>query len=1767
MIQRRFSIAIVCLLTFFVVAHNVHAQEKITGPWLWMIAPTEPGQGGKASIDIDSLAIASGGAVTEADVAANGAREGDRVGNFVWTLGKIPISGGNNINTCLNRIGMTDGNVDDHSSYALLTFKSDTARSNVTMRVGSDDAIKVWLNGEVVHNNPVDRGASDFQDVFLVDLVTGDNLLMVKVSERGGGWSMFVGIDTVGSPANTQDWETNVDTSEPSGQRPIVRLIYFLPRNLTPQPDIDEKMDQLIKDVQRFYADGMEAHGFGRKTFLFETDPRGKAVVHHVRGNSDSARYHTDSGSPGAEVRNWFDVSKNIYFIAVDLSIDTIGGWDNDSGVCGIGLTHGMFGGEALVVNSNICSAGKYGFYVAAHELGHAFGLGHDFRNNYHIMSYGTAPDVLSKCAAEWLDAHRAFNPDQPNANGQPKIEMFPPRRAEPTNAIQFRFKVSDPDGLHQVQLHTPDSTSLVQGGLLACKRVNGISATVEFVTTELIPRNTSVYLQVIDVNGNFSRSDEFRINVSSLLPPSKTVSIPDPHLAEAVRREVGSLTTHPLLNLRRLEARNRGIKDLTGLEHAHNLRYLDLTGEYIEGKGFVNSNAVSDVTPLTSLTQLTTLLLGNNSITDVTPLTELTQLTLLYLEDNGITDVSPLANLTRLAALNLSNNRITDVTPLVDLTRLTILWLNNNSIADMAPLADLTQLITLGLSNNGITDVTPLTSLTQLITLGLSNNSIADVTPLAKLTQLKRLYLDSNSITDVSPLVALNLTGTEWNSTGLLLYRNPLGYPSIYTHIPAMQAKGIEVRFESRTPTTLSKISGDAQQSTLNAVLAQPFVVEVRDQYNRAYAEVPVTFTITEGSGKLSTKTATTDTNGNAQTRLTLGRTEGTTTIQVTVPKIAKPLTFTATAISLNASVAFPDANLRAKITETLDKPPGGTLTVTDLLTLTALTATNANIQDLTGLQHATNLATLSLDSNNISDVLPLTLLSKLTTLSLNNNALSNVEPLTGLTRLKTLQLRGNPLSYPSLHTHIPALQAGGTTVTFDRRTPTTLLKISGDQGTAGSAISVVVEVRDEKGVVFVGVPVTFTVTAGGGRLAIPNAVTDATGRARTTLTLGTTPGKNTVRVTAAKGTRPASFTVTAINPNTRVTIPDANLRAKITETLGKPSGGQLTVKDMLALTRLAARNANIRDLTGLEHARNLRTLDLGGEYIQGEGNVNNNAISDFSPLQALAQLTILNLSFSSLSDVSFLSALTQLRSLYLWNNSITDVSPLAELTELTQLYLSNNTITDVSPLAELTELTQLYLSNNTITDVSPLAGLTQLRSLPLDRNSVTDVSPLARLTQLRHLYLNNNAIADVAPFAKLTQLEILRLGDNDITDVSPLSELTQLTQLYLSSNTITDVSPFAELTQLTQLYLDNNSITDVSPLVALNLTGTEWNDTGLSLYNNPLSYASINTHIAAMQAKGIVVKFFNRAHPVLLMISGDAQEGFVGNPLAAPFIVEARDERGKPMRGVSVKFAMDTGEGTLDPTTPKTDAEGRAQTTLTLDWTPGTYTLRATATGIRTYVQFTVTATLLPNRLAADVNGDAVVDVEDLLLVAATFGTAPPQGTMPDTDVNDDGEINDADIVLVLAALESAPAAPPLDAEWAAASLQRWIGEARQRNSTDATVQRGIAALERLLATLLPKEIALLANYPNPFNPETWIPYQLAAPVEVTLTIYTINGTVVRTLALGHQPAGIYVNRSRAAYWDGKNELGEPVASGVYFYTLTADDFTATRKMLIRK
>ena len=214
---------------------------------------------------------------------------------------------------------------------------------------------------------------------------------------------------------------------------------------------------------------------------------------------------------------------------------------------------------------------------------------------------------------------------------------------------------------------------------------------------------------------------------------------------------------------------------------------------------------------------------------------------------------------------------------------------------------------------------------------------------------------------------------------------------------------------------------------------------------------------------------------------------------------------------------------------------------------------------------------------------------------------------------------------------------------------------------------------------------------------------------------------------------------------------------------------------------------------------------------------------------------------------------------------------------------------------------------------------------------------------------------------------------------------------------------------------------------------------------------------------------------------------------------------------------------------------------------------------------VSVTVTA---PPLVSEDVNEDGVVDVQDLVYVAQQYGQT---GTTT-ADVNDDGVVNIDDLILVAAVLDAdAAAAPSLHSGavdlFTVEDVKLWLSQAQQRDLMDPSVQRGILFLEQLLASMVPKETALLANYPNPFNPETWIPYQLSKSADVTLTIYAVNGQMVRWLTLGHQPAGMYQNRSRAAYWDGKNAFGESVASGVYFYTLTAGDFTATRKMLIRK
>ena len=200
-------------------------------------------------------------------------------------------------------------------------------------------------------------------------------------------------------------------------------------------------------------------------------------------------------------------------------------------------------------------------------------------------------------------------------------------------------------------------------------------------------------------------------------------------------------------------------------------------------------------------------------------------------------------------------------------------------------------------------------------------------------------------------------------------------------------------------------------------------------------------------------------------------------------------------------------------------------------------------------------------------------------------------------------------------------------------------------------------------------------------------------------------------------------------------------------------------------------------------------------------------------------------------------------------------------------------------------------------------------------------------------------------------------------------------------------------------------------------------------------------------------------------------------------------------------------------------------------------------------------------------DINRDGVVDILDLTIVGVRLGDRGPNSA----DINGDGLVDIVDLVLVAGAFGGEAAAPSAQVQvlelLTAAGVRQWLTQAQQLVLTDPAYLRGIAVLEQLHAVLIPQETILLPNYPNPFNPETWIPYRLAEDAFVTLTIYDGNGQVVRTLDVGHQIVASYESRSKAIHWDGRNEFGVQVASGLYFYHLSAENYSATRKILILK
>ena len=426
----------------------------------------------------------------------------------------------------------------------------------------------------------------------------------------------------------------------------VVRVIYFIPNDREPQPDIGTKLDTVIKDTQKFYADQMEAHGFNRKTFRFEADDAGNVVVHHVNGKFKDEHYQnpsTGSWIVWNEIEEQFDTSKNIYFLALDINSEYLSvPGAVASTVLGQGSGRSL-SGQILVPAARV----QPNFhFVVFHEFGHAFGLQHDYRSNPKLIfsiPYMEDRMITSFCAAQWLDVHRYFNFPQKPFNQNTEIRMLTASLTSPPNVIRFRFEITDPDGLHQIRLlHRFHYTNRnVDSGVMSCQQVSGRKRTVEIVSTQLRGDETEISLQVIDVHGNFTQQP-FPIDINSLLPQPEAIIIPDINLRKAIQETLDlpsedTITQLDILKLKILDIAKKQITNLTGVEHAKNL--IVLIG---------SDNKIRNIKPIIGLTNLRFLDLEGNQIRDATDFEKMLSLDRLRLAENPIADRTPLLALLR---------------------------------------------------------------------------------------------------------------------------------------------------------------------------------------------------------------------------------------------------------------------------------------------------------------------------------------------------------------------------------------------------------------------------------------------------------------------------------------------------------------------------------------------------------------------------------------------------------------------------------------------------------------------------------------------------------------------------------------------------------------------------------------------------------------------------------------------------------------------------------------------------------------------------------------------------------------------------------------------------------------------------------------------------------------------------------------------------------------------------------------------------------------
>ena len=1703
--------------------------------------------------------------------------------------------------TQLTRLALEGNNISDISALAGLT--------NLT-----------WLR--LGHNHISDLSPL----VANTGLESGDQVLL-----NGNPLSyaaIHTHIPTLQSRGVTVEFDdvTHLNFSEPR----TVRMIYFLPSDRSPQQHIDTKLDTLIRDVQRFYADEMERYNLGRKTFTFETDATGKTVVHHVDGQFTGSYYRQNTfRKVWEEIREQFYTPRNIYLIAIDIGNERVGrGYEE---VCGVGDSHEASGGHVLIPASGDC----FNLKTAAHELGHAFGLEHDFRSDAYIMSFGRDPDKLSECAAEWLEAHRYFNIDQSQTHfdNPTRIQMLPPLASSPY-AIRFRFEVTDPDGVHQVQLITP-ATIRNQGPgqskLLSCKRLNGETDTIEIelITNQLtvnsesyrdgvseaVPLSVEVILRVIDVYGNVTLQT-YPIDITTTLLTG-TVSTPYTNQAINISEPVPPPST---------------IREAFELSLFYQ-QWVDVEGLPVVASEKVNPYALKEaawliwqmighrpeILHVLVQKRVRFVVIGHTEITtDIPEYSDQGPDFLVYwlrgLGGGGLSGhiavSSPEENLLHYPgggglynvmlhefAHAIHRFGLNTVDPAFD-NQLQIayaaaiekgLWQGTYASSDRGEYwAEATQawfypkgwhsFNNYGNTRQALKEYDP--GLAALLA-EIYGDSGWRYTPLATRTHLPHLQgfdpQDSPRFQGWPELAELYQQLRNPNSDGggrwvdlrpydpsllpslsesrtagprttvafvnltrsyVLVY--PVGYdgtPELWTQLPpgfvrvtpgttneiwlvkdsngrnlavfqALEKTGRILIDEAPILITpgLSKISGDNQAGVPGVVLAKPFAIEVRDENGSVLQGISVMFAVAAGGGTLSVTRTMTDKNGAAQSTLTLGQNPGTNVVSVSAAGIGQAVTFNAVA---RAAVEIPDSNLRTAIETTLGKASGAPITADEMATLTRLEASEAGIRNLTGLEGATNLIDLGLWKNSVKDLSPLAGLTKLTGLYLGGSSASDLSPLVGLTNLESLFLDGNGTSDLSPLAGLTKL----TRLALDSNSVSDLSPLVGLTNLkwmrlASNNISDLSPLVTNMGL---GSGDTVDVRSNPLSYSSIQAHIPALKSRGAKIEFDNRTLTSPLKIS---GDDQQGTPGTVLERPFVVEVRDASGSAfegvpvTFTVTAG---GGTLSVAS--TTTDKNGRAESILTV-GLSPGTNTVTVSIAG--IQEGQTFNAEGIGVPKTLEIVSGDDQEGLPGAALGKAFVVEARNQS------NKPLPEVQVTYSVTGGGGTLSVTNATTDKNGRAESTLTLGPNPGTNTIT-VS-VTGIQAEQTFTAE--GVRIPKTLEIVSGKDQKGLSGTALDN--PFV----VEVRDQTDKPLPDAQVTFSVTGGGGTLSVTSATTESGGRAESTLTLGPAPGTNTIT-------VSVIGIQAEQT--------------------FTAEGI------RIPKTLEIISGKDQEGLSGTALDNPFVVEVRDQTDKPLPDAQVTFSVTGGGGTLSVTSATTESSGRAESILTLGPNPGTNTVEVGVTGIQEKQSVSAMAEL--PAIPQDVNRDDVVNILDLVLVASDFGD---EGADLMADVNGDGVVNILDLVLVAGAFGDV-AAPASDAQalamLTAADVGQWLAQAQTLDLMDAASREGVLVLEQLLAVVAPKETILLPNYPNPFNPETWIPYQLAENASVTLTIYDTTGAVVRRLNLGHRFAGYYTDRGKAAHWDGRNEVGEQVASGVYFYNLSTGNYSATRPMVILK